>query len=235
MINRRQDYDRLEDNFRFLHDHSGVHIHADLIVGLPGESLESFGGGFDRLIALQPQEIQVGILKRLRGTPIIRHDQEWEMVYNPHPPYEILRTKPLSFEDFQRMRAFARFWDLVGNSGNFRKTTPLLWRDSDSAFHSFLKFSDWLFAKTRARHGIALTRLIQLLHEYLTRELGFESDTVANALWDDCLAARRKDIPPLLRELLPDRKPPPRSSLRPEGPTRQARHGKSESTAESSV
>jgi len=57
---------------RFLRGETGVHIHADLIVGLPGESVESFAAGFDRLIALRPQEIQVGILKRLRGTPIVR-------------------------------------------------------------------------------------------------------------------------------------------------------------------
>ena len=44
-----------------------MHLHADLIVGLPGETLESFAAGFDRLVALGPQEIQVGILKRLRG------------------------------------------------------------------------------------------------------------------------------------------------------------------------
>jgi radical SAM superfamily enzyme len=69
----------LEDNLRFLREQTGVHVHADLIVGLPGEDLESFGRGFDRLVAIGLQEIQVGILKRLRGTPIVRHDSEFEM------------------------------------------------------------------------------------------------------------------------------------------------------------
>ena len=79
-ISRKQNYERLADNLCFLRERTGVHIHADLIAGLPGESVESFGAGFDRLIALRPQEIQVGILKRLRGTPIIRHDAEWQMI-----------------------------------------------------------------------------------------------------------------------------------------------------------
>ena len=96
-ISRRQNYQKLEENFRWLRANSGVHIHADLIAGLPGETLESFGAGFDRLIALGPQEIQVGILKRLRGTPITRHDDEWQMIYSAHPPYEILRNKTLGF------------------------------------------------------------------------------------------------------------------------------------------
>ncbi len=127
LISRRQDLGRLEDNFHFLRSSTGVHIHADLIVGLPGETIESFGAGFDRLIALGPQEIQVGILKRLRGTPIIRHDAEWQMRYNTFPPYEILQNKFIDFATMQRMRRFAKYWDLVGNSGNFVETTPLIW------------------------------------------------------------------------------------------------------------
>src|SRR5258708_34422145 len=87
-IKRRQDCQRIEDNFNFLRSRTGVHIHADLIAGLPGESIESFAAGFDRLVGMRPQEIQVGILKRLRGTPIGRHDQEWAMIFNEHPPYE---------------------------------------------------------------------------------------------------------------------------------------------------
>src|SRR5204862_6159966 len=103
--------------------------HADLIAGLPGETVESFAAGFDRLVALGPQEIQVGILKRLRGTPIVRHDVEWQMVYNPHPPSEILQTKLIDFATMQKLRRFARYWDLVGNSGNFAETTPLIWNE----------------------------------------------------------------------------------------------------------
>ncbi|MCX6927163.1 MAG: DUF4080 domain-containing protein [Verrucomicrobia bacterium] len=132
-ISRRQDYRRLEDNFRFMRERTGVHIHADLIVGLPGESWESFAAGFDRLIALRPHEIQVGILKRLRGTPIVRHDAEWQMVYNPHAPYEILQNRLIDFATMQWLRRFARYWDLVGNSGNFVETTPLIWSEAGRA------------------------------------------------------------------------------------------------------
>src|SRR5262249_40265628 len=101
-ISRRQDNDKLADNLRFLREQTGVHVHADLIVGLPGEDVDSFAAGFDRLVELGPQEIQVGILKRLRGTPIVRHDAEWGMVYSPHPPYEVLRTRTMDFAALQR-------------------------------------------------------------------------------------------------------------------------------------
>ena len=127
LISRRQNYERMADNFDFLRNKTSVHIHADLIVGLPGETLESFATGFDRLVARGPQELQVGILKRLRGTPIVRHDAEWQMIYNAHPPYEILQNRLIDFASMQRLRRFAKYWDLVGNSGNFVATAPLIW------------------------------------------------------------------------------------------------------------
>lgn len=166
-IKRRQNYGRLEENFAFLRARTGVHIHADLIAGLPGETLESFGAGFDRLIALGPQEIQVGILKRLRGTPIVRHDAEFRMTYRPEPPYEILANNVLDFQTMQRLRRFARFWDLYGNSGNFRKTLPLLWAGGKSPFWSFLEFADHLYAKLKRTHEIALDTLGEELNLWL--------------------------------------------------------------------
>ncbi len=166
LISRRQDNAKVEVNLRWLREHTGVHVHADLIVGLPGEDLNSFAAGFDRLVALRPQEIQVGLLKRLRGTPIIRHDRDWGMVYSPHPPYEILQTKLIDFFTMQRLRRFARYWDLVANSGNFNEAAPAL-----STFDGFMRFSDWLYAETRQTHAIARSRLAELLGAYLGREI----------------------------------------------------------------
>jgi len=174
-ISRRQNHVRLDENFRWLREHSGVHVHADLIAGLPGESVESFGAGFDRLLALRPQEIQVGILKRLRGTPIIRHDREWAMIYSPQPPYEVLQTRDLEFATLSRLRRLASFWDLFGNSGRFRETLPELWRESAgeaSPFRAFLRFSNWLHERGAKTSGIAMTRQFELLWEFLTGERG---------------------------------------------------------------
>ncbi|MEK6261362.1 MAG: DUF4080 domain-containing protein, partial [Planctomycetota bacterium] len=127
LISRHQDNSLVEQNLSWLRDHTSVHVHADLIVGLPGESLDSFAAGFDRLVRLAPHEIQVGILKRLRGTPIVRHDAEWQMVYSPHPPYEVLQTRLMDFATIQELRRFAKHWDAIANSGNFVETVPMLW------------------------------------------------------------------------------------------------------------
>lgn len=193
-ISRRQNHDRLAENFRWLREKSGVHIHADLIAGLPGETLESFSAGFDRLIGLRPQEIQVGILKRLRGTPIIRHDAEWEMKYSPFPPYEILQNRLLDFRTMQRLRRFAKFWDIYGNSGNFVESLPLIWGDG-SPFAGFLRFSDWLHSRTVQGHGIARTRQFDLLFEYFTTELGLSREKVVPSLSSDYQRNGKSDRP----------------------------------------
>jgi len=203
LISRREDNARAEENLRWLRAETGVHVHADLIVGLPGEDVSSFAAGFDRLVALGPQEIQVGLLKRLRGTPIARHDREWAMVYSPHPPYEILQTKRINFFTMQRLRRFARYWDLVANSGNFVSTTPLLWRNG-SPFDGFIRFSDWLYAQTRQTHNLALARLRDLAAQYLTDEAGLGHEEVQHSLRRDW--ERTRNIP------APDSRP------------RQARH-----------
>ncbi len=202
LINRRQNYERLEDNFRFLRTRTGVHIHADLIAGLPGEDLESFAAGFDRLVALGPQEIQVGILKRLRGTPIGRHTADWKMVYNPNPPYEILENKLIDFPTMQKLRRFARYWDLVGNSGNFVETTPLIWAREGSPFTGFLRWSEWLHARVGKTDSIALVRLMELLFEYLRSEIGLDPGLVAQTLWRDYQRGGRQDKPVFLKDLL---------------------------------
>ena len=202
-IKRRQSYERLADNLRFLREKTGVHIHADLIVGLPGETMDSFAAGFDQLVRLGPQEIQVGMLKRLRGTPIVRHDQEWEMVYSAYPPYELLSGKSLPFDEMQQLRRFSRHWDLVGNSGNFVESVALIWSRDASPFEAFMRWSTWLHARLGRNHGIALATLAELLFTYLVEELGMDPQTVANAIYRDYQRGGRSDKPALLRPYLP--------------------------------
>jgi radical SAM superfamily enzyme YgiQ (UPF0313 family) len=201
-ISRRQDNAKVAENLRFLRKETGVYIHADLIVGLPGENMASFGEGFDRLVALQPHEIQVGLLKRLRGTPIVRHDVEWGMVYSPTPPYEILQTTSIDFPTMQRLRRFSRYWDLVANSGNFIETTPLIW-SNDSPFESFLRFSDWLFQKFGRQHGISLQHLAEAVAIYLREDVQLDPAIVAQSIWNDYQRGGRVDCPEFLRPYLP--------------------------------
>lgn len=168
-IGRRQNFQSLRENLTFLAQETGVHVHADLIAGLPGEDLEMFGRGFDQLVALKPAEIQVGILKRLKGTPLTAADPCWQMVYSDTAPYEVIHTSVLSFQDLQRLQRFSRYWDLVANSGRFAQALPQLL--GASPFENFMTFSDWLHQEVGATHGIAQARLEKLLAGYLDGQL----------------------------------------------------------------
>ena len=224
-ISRKQNYPRSEENIRWLLQETGAHIHADLIVGLPGEDLASTGIGFDRLLALGPQEIQVNPLKRLRGTPIIRHEQEWELIFNPEPPYEILRTKQIDFPTMQALRRFARYWNLYGNSGRFRRCLPLLWMEGGSPFQSLWTFFRWLFETRGQTHALALEVLAELLWTHLTVHLGRATDLVAPALIEDYQRDAARDLPAFLRPFAPESQWRPLSeSGKPQRLLRQHRH-----------
>ena len=175
LISRRQDNEKTRENIAWLRQHSHAHLHTDLILGLPGETLSSIEAGFNKLVTLQPHEIQVGILKRLRGTPIIRHTDEYEMRYNPLPPYNILATRDIDFKTMQRLTRFARYWDLIANSGRFRHTLPQLL--GDNAFSTFMQLTDWIYKTTSQTHKIALPRLFHLLYRAMTEQLGISSET----------------------------------------------------------
>lgn len=221
-ISRRQNNAKTEENLRWLREATPVHVHADLIVGLPGESLASFAQGFDQLYALKPQEIQVGILKRLRGTPIIRHDVEWQMVYSPDAPYEILSTKLIDFATMCRLRRFARYWDLLANSGRFINTMPLL-LEVGSPFANFLALSDWLWQTTKQTHGIALVRSFELLLRFVQERMPEHVQDAAQSLWRDYRRDGRTDKPTFLLSF--DLGTMPTDTVeRRTGSERQARH-----------
>ncbi len=224
-IGRRQDNAKVEENLRFLRAETGVHLHADLIAGLPGEDVGGFGAGFDRLAGLNPHEIQLGILKRLRGAPIARHDGEFAMVYSPHPPYEVLETGAMDFATIQNLRRMARHWDLLSNSGNYTLTLPMLWGDG-SPFRAFWRLSAWLHETTGQRlHGIALHHLTELLFRYLTEVAGRDADGVRESLGRDYARNGRKDLPDGVRGGVRGGEPPARGQpIAAKTPARQARH-----------
>ncbi len=166
-ISRRQDKQKTLETIRFLREQTGVLLHADLVAGLPGESWETFAASFDQLLALRPHEIQVGILKRLKGAPIARHIPEHRMVFSAQAPYEILQTDRLEFSQMQRIKRFARYFDLFYNSGNFPASLPRLFQSRPSAFDAFMAFSDHLWNTTGRTHEFPLAQLARHLHGFL--------------------------------------------------------------------
>ncbi|HEV7775474.1 MAG TPA: DUF4080 domain-containing protein [Luteibacter sp.] len=189
LVSRKQDNAKAEENIRWLMEHSSAHLHVDLIAGLPGEDVASFARGFDQLVALGPHEIQFGILKRLRGTPIIRHTETYALVFDPNPPYTILATDRIDFAAMQRLVRFSRYWDLVANSGRFGHSLPMIL--GDAPFERFMAFADWMYAQTDATHRIALHRLAGLVGQWLTLDGHDEAAVTAVITRDYAGQARR--------------------------------------------
>jgi hypothetical protein len=157
------------------------------------------------------------------------------MVYNPAPPYEVLRTRLMDFADLARVRRFAAFWDIFGNSGNFTMSLPLLWNSppelptespTPSAFRSFLQFSDALHQQGVRTSGIALPRQYELLGQHLLSVRPGDTDAILSALAADYRRPGRRDLPPFLapRPVPVTAKPQAAPTL--VLPPRQARHSR---------
>ncbi|MBF0266299.1 MAG: DUF4080 domain-containing protein [Gammaproteobacteria bacterium] len=162
LISRKQNHPKTIANLSWLRENTSANIHTDLIVGLPGEDWNSFAKGFNELYQCRPQEIQVGILKRLKGTPIIRHTEQFKLVFNQQAPFNILSTSCLSYIQIRELERFARFWEIIANSGRFILSLPLL-IDNDP-FHHFYQISHWIYRTTGLTHKFSLKRLFDLLY-----------------------------------------------------------------------
>jgi hypothetical protein len=169
---------------RFLRQKTNAIVHADLIAGLPGEGIASFGAGFDRLwlalsvpdamekLQIPPvkkpairAEIQLGILKCLPGTPISRHTVTSGMRYNALPPYEVQSTAALPAIDLDRIKNFARFWELIVNRGTFPDFAAAVFPGGKPVFRQFMDLSDRLFARFGRNWGIDRADLRMVLEE----------------------------------------------------------------------
>ncbi|RKZ87788.1 MAG: B12-binding domain-containing radical SAM protein, partial [Gammaproteobacteria bacterium] len=192
LISRKQNNNKTKQNLIWLRNHTGAHLHTDLIFGLPSDTIENFGHSFDQLIALKPHEIQLGILKRLRGAPLNRHNDSYQMRYNPEAPYNILTTKDIDFTAMQRVNRFARYWDMIGNSGRFYHTLPLIL--ADKPFDNFMQLSDALFQLSGSTWKIALKRLFEFIYKVLTTDFGLNVDDIEQVLKQDYARANIKGI-----------------------------------------
>jgi hypothetical protein len=236
-IARRQDNSKTGENIGWLLEHTTAHLHTDLIFGLPGESWDSFGEGFDRLHALGPHEIQLGLLKRLRGTPLARRSlpgtvAEDRMAYASEPPYTVLETGAVSAEQVQAFARMARYWDLLVNSGRFGQSSRLLLQ-GPSAFAAWAAFSEWLWQRTSSTHQFTPEALLDAVFDYLTLERLMPADTARSALLADYLASGARSNPKSLQGLLPRREKTGPSKAH--AAQRQSRHQTAAAQADTAV
>ena len=199
-ISRRVDAVVTARNLALIKERTGAHVHADLIIGLPGEDDAGFARSYDALRAMGPDEIQVGILKLLPGAPIARHRESFNLVFNHEPPYDILKSDCISFHRMQELKRLAKYHDIFVNSGNFTGTMRWLMDDGTSAFAAFDEFSGRLYSATGQDHAISRQRQYALVLEYLTDRQGMTADRAGKLLTADYLkVGSERHMPECLR------------------------------------
>lgn len=142
-IDRHTDMEKLKEAVGRIRRGKNVHVHLDLIAGLPYEDYESFGKSFDVVYAMKPEQLQLGFLKVLKGSPMHERAEEYGIKYTSGPPYEALCTNWLSFEEICRLKRIEEMVELYYNSNQFTHTLPVLARAFDSPFAMFEKLAEY--------------------------------------------------------------------------------------------
>ena len=136
-IRRTMDLDRVRDRVDRIREGRNVHQHLDLIAGLPFEGYESFARSFDTVYAMKPEQLQLGFLKVLKGSLMYERTEEYGLLYQDRPPYEVLRTKWLSYGEIIRLKRVEEMTEVYYNSGQFRHTMEYLLGKFGSPFSMY--------------------------------------------------------------------------------------------------
>ncbi|MBQ8799243.1 MAG: B12-binding domain-containing radical SAM protein [Lachnospiraceae bacterium] len=136
-IHRNMNVERLEEVVARINSGNNVHQHLDLIAGLPFEDYESFGRSFDRVYAMKPEQLQLGFLKVLKGSEMQERAEEYGICYTDKPPYEVLFTKWLTYEEVLRLKRVEEMVELYYNSNQFVHTLGFLEQAFSSPFRMF--------------------------------------------------------------------------------------------------
>lgn len=160
-INRQDNWEKLSANIKRLLSFGNMHIHVDLIAGLPYEDLPTFAKSFDDVYGLGADMLQLGFLKVLPGTQMRRETEQHDLRYMDEPPYEILATKYMPYEDMLYLKHLDNILDQTANSGGFKYTLRALLRASGmTAFAFYRQLTQWwvkagFYPQTHNAKGVA--------------------------------------------------------------------------------
>ena len=155
-IRRHMDMEKLRKTVETILSFQTVHLHLDLIAGLPYEDYVSFANSFNEVYSMKPHQLQLGFLKVLKGAHMHEMAEDYCLVYLDKPPYEVLYTKWLSFEEVMKLKRIEEMVEVYYNSNQFTHTLPVLEREFESAFELYEKLAEFYdtkgyFIKTPSR------------------------------------------------------------------------------------
>lgn len=170
-IHRTMKLERLKEVVRAIQSGANVHEHLDLIAGLPYEDYDSFARSFDEIYELKPNQLQLGFLKVLKGSFMYDHAKEYGIIYHDRPPYEVLSTKWINFDDVLRIKKVEEMLEVYYNSGQFEITMKLMDVLYDSAFDFFQRLGDFYEEKGYLAMSHSRIRRCEILLEFMQAEL----------------------------------------------------------------
>ena len=165
-IDRVMNVERLEQIVASIRRGKNIHQHLDLIAGLPGEDYNSFRNSFDRVYGMKPDQLQLGFLKVLKGSPMEERAGDYELVYTSQPPYEVLKTKWLSYEEVLRLKQVEEMVELYYNSNQFRYTLAVLEKDFPGPFAMFEQMAAYYREKGYFLNSPARAYRYQVLYDF---------------------------------------------------------------------
>lgn len=165
-IDRVMNVERLEQIVASIRRGKNIHQHLDLIAGLPGEDYNSFRNSFDRVYGMKPDQLQLGFLKVLKGSPMEERAGDYELVYTSQPPYEVLKTKWLSYEEVLRLKQVEEMVELYYNSNQFRYTLAVLEKDFPEPFAMFEQMAAYYREKGYFLNSPARAYRYQVLYDF---------------------------------------------------------------------
>lgn len=170
-IHRHMDLDKLFHYVDSVHELGNIHQHLDLIAGLPYENYERFGCSFDDLYAHEPDQLQLGFLKVLKGTMMEEEVKKYSILYRNQPPYEVLGTKWLSYDEIILLKGVEELVELYYNSGQYTLTLKYAVPFFESPFRFYEMFSAWYRGK--GYHKLNHNRLekYNILREFLREHI----------------------------------------------------------------
>ena len=173
-IRRRMDLVKVEKNVAVVREARNVHQHLDLIAGLPYEDYDSFARSFDRVYAMKPDQLQLGFLKVLKGSLMHEKTEEYGLVYQDRPPYEVLSTKWLSYSNVIRLKKIEEMVEVYYNSGQFRNTMEQLEQAYASSFEMYGALADYYEKNGLFRLSHSRIARYEILYHFIEETEGAE-------------------------------------------------------------
>ncbi len=195
-IDRKADLDRIFHNVRMLKEAGNIHLHLDLIVGLPHEDLASLRKSFNRVYAAGANMLQIGFLKVLPGTPIHGRAAFGDYVFMPDPPYQVLSNRWLTFTEIGEMIDFEEIFDIYSNSGRFIYSLSFLENETEDAFSLFRKLTEFWQSLGLAVRGTGLQMHYAVLDHFAQAEYSSSYERFSETLkFDYCRIGKPNYLP----------------------------------------